>query len=101
LRRYGVGIRFEARNQSTRSSAAKSYAGGEQFLDLEVGSSNNSFNVELEFMKLLPKGPETDFVLVSCGGAGMPEGEVGRSRLSDEPRVESAVVWNYAVVTEI
>ena len=40
-----VGVRFEARNQNTRSNAAKSLAGGEQFLDLELGSSNNSFNL--------------------------------------------------------
>ena len=30
---------------------------------------------ELEYVKALPKGEETDFVLVSCGGAGLPDGE--------------------------
>ena len=37
--------------------------------------SNNSFELELEYVKALPKGEETDFVLVSCGGAGLEDGE--------------------------
>ena len=63
-----IGIRFEARNQS----ATKAGAGWMSELD---SPSSNSFAMALEYIKLLPKGEETDFVLVSCGGAGMPEGE--------------------------
>ena len=29
----------------------------------------------MEYLKALPKGEETDFVLVSCGGAGLEDGE--------------------------
>jgi len=63
-----VGIRFEARNQ-----AQPKVAGG-WMAELDA-PSNNSFGLELEYIKLLPRGEETDFVLVSCGGANMPEGE--------------------------
>lgn len=64
-----VGIRFEARNQASPKNA-----GGGWMSELD-SPSNNTFGLALEYIKLLPKGEETDFVLVSCGGANMPEGE--------------------------
>ena len=42
----------------------------------EINSrSQNSFGLELEYIKLLPRGEETDFILVSCGGTHIEEGE--------------------------
>ena len=66
-----VGIRFEARNQS--SVKAKGAGGGPAWMTEMDSPSNNSFGLALEYVKLLPKGEETDFVLLSCGGASMPE----------------------------
>jgi hypothetical protein len=63
-----VGLRFEARNQST-SRASNGW------MDEINSRSQNSFGLELEYIKLLPKGDETDFILVSCGGAHLEEGE--------------------------
>jgi uncharacterized protein YbjT (DUF2867 family) len=71
-----VGLRFEARNQSRSAGAGTNGGGGgpEWMSELDA-PSNNSFELELEYVKALPKGEETDFVLVSCGGAGLPDGE--------------------------
>ena len=71
-----VGLRFEARNQSRSAGAGTNGGGGgpEWMSELDA-PSNNSFELELEYVKALPKGEETDFVLVSCGGASLPEGE--------------------------
>ncbi|KAL5699794.1 hypothetical protein ACHQM5_030649 [Ranunculus cassubicifolius] len=52
-------IRFEPRRQ--RSTDAP--AGSKQDL--------RSFNLIMEYIKALPTGPETDFVLVSCSGSGI------------------------------
>jgi hypothetical protein len=68
-----IGLRFEARNQS-RGNAGSGSSGPEWMSELEA-PSNNSFELELEYVKALPKGEETDFVLVSCGGAGLEDGE--------------------------
>ena len=60
----------------------------------ELGSrSENSFGLELEYVKLLPKGEETDFILVSCGGAGMEEGE-DKEKLVAAKRQGERVVRN-------
>ena len=81
-----VGIRFEARNQATSRSSGS-------WMD-ELGSrSENSFGLELEYVKLLPKGEETDFILVSCGGAGMEEGE-DKEKLVAAKRQGERVVRN-------
>ena len=74
-----IGLRFEARNQSRSGPAgvgSSSINGGapEWMSELDA-PSNNSFELELEYVKALPKGEETDFVLVSCGGAGLEDGE--------------------------
>ena len=68
-----IGIRFEARNQTAKAAAA--VAGQPAWMSELDSPGNNSFNLQLEYAKLLPMGDETDFVLVSCGGAGMEEGE--------------------------
>ena len=82
-----VGLRFEARNQST--SRAKSAGWME-----EINSrSENSFGLELEYIKLLPKGDETDFILVSCGGAHMEEGE-DKDKLVASKRSGEKIVRN-------
>ena len=82
-----VGLRFEARNQST--SRAKS-AG---WMDEINERSQNSFGLELEYVKLLPKGDETDFILVSCGGAHMEEGE-DKDKLVASKRSGEKIVRN-------
>ena len=67
-----IGLRFEARNQRSSGGAG---AGAPEWMSELDAPSNNSFELELEYVKALPKGEETDFVLVSCGGAGLPDGE--------------------------
>ena len=67
-----IGLRFEARNQRSSGSSG---AGAPEWMSELDAPSNNSFELELEYVKALPKGEETDFVLVSCGGAGLPDGE--------------------------
>jgi hypothetical protein len=66
-----VGIRYEARNQSKD----KSTGGAPDWMTELDAPSNNGFELEMEYLKALPKGEETDFVLVSCGGAGLEDGE--------------------------
>ena len=70
-----IGLRFEARNQSRSGSSGSNGAGAPEWMSELDAPSNNSFELELEYVKALPKGEETDFVLVSCGGAGLPDGE--------------------------
>lgn len=70
-----IGLRFEARNQSRSGSSGSAGAGAPEWMSELDAPSNNSFELELEYVKALPKGEETDFVLVSCGGAGLPDGE--------------------------
>ena len=64
-----VGLRFEARNQSTSRAQSTGW------MDEINSRSQNSFGLELEYIKLLPRGEETDFILVSCGGTHIEEGE--------------------------
>ena len=66
-----TGIRYEARNQSKD----KSTGGAPDWMTELDAPSNNGFELEMEYLKALPKGEETDFVLVSCGGAGLEDGE--------------------------
>ena len=66
-----VGLRYEARNQSKD----KSTGGAPDWMTELDAPSNNGFELEMEYLKALPKGEETDFVLVSCGGAGLEDGE--------------------------
>ena len=66
-----VGIRYEARNQSQDTSTG----GAPDWMTELDAPSNNGFELEMEYLKALPKGEETDFVLVSCGGAGLEDGE--------------------------
>jgi hypothetical protein len=68
---YSIGIRYEARNQSKD----KSTGGAPDWMTELDAPSNNGFELEMEYLKALPKGEETDFVLVSCGGAGLEDGE--------------------------
>ena len=70
-----IGLRFEARNQRSSGSSGSAGAGAPEWMSELDAPSNNSFELELEYVKALPKGEETDFVLVSCGGAGLPDGE--------------------------
>ena len=70
-----IGLRFEARNQRSSGSSGGAGAGAPEWMSELDAPSNNSFELELEYVKALPKGEETDFVLVSCGGAGLPDGE--------------------------
>lgn len=70
-----IGFRFEARNQRSSGSSGSAGAGAPEWMSELDAPSNNSFELELEYVKALPKGEETDFVLVSCGGAGLPDGE--------------------------
>ena len=81
-----VGLRFEARNQRT----SRQQTG---WMDELNSQSQNSFGLELEYVKLLPKGEETDFILVSCGGAHMEEGE-DRDKLVASKRSGEKVVRN-------
>ena len=72
-----IGVRFEARNQKDAPSAAAAKPGAAapmSVIDLDASASTNAFKLELEYIKAVPAGEETDFVLVSCGGAGMPLG---------------------------
>jgi len=66
-----IGLRYEARNQSKD----KSTGGAPDWMTELDAPSNNGFELEMEYLKALPKGEETDFVLVSCGGAGLEDGE--------------------------
>jgi len=74
-----IGLRFEARNQSrsagSGSGGSINGGGAPEWMSELDAPSNNSFELELEYVKALPKGEETDFVLVSCGGAGLEDGE--------------------------
>ena len=81
-----VGIRFEARNQAT------SRASGGWMNELNT-QSENSFGVELEYVKLLPKGEETDFILVSCGGAHV-EDEEEREKVVAAKRLGERTIRN-------
>ena len=53
----------------------KSTGGAPDWMTELDAPSNNGFELEMEYLKALPKGEETDFVLVSCGGAGLEDGE--------------------------
>lgn len=53
-------IRFEPRKQRATTTTTK-----------QGSRDSNSFKMILEYIKALPSGQETDFVLVSCTGAGI------------------------------
>lgn len=61
-----LAFRFEPRRQ--RASANRQAAA----LTPAQEGQNNSFKLILDYIKALPGGQETDFILVSCSGAGIP-----------------------------
>ncbi|KAG0576513.1 hypothetical protein KC19_5G085600 [Ceratodon purpureus] len=63
---HSLAFRFEPRRQ--RASANRP---GTPLTAAQEGQ-NNSFKLILDYIKALPGGQETDFILVSCSGAGVP-----------------------------
>lgn len=61
----GLGFRFELRRTTTPGGAARGNGAATR--------DPYNFRLELEYVKALPGGQETDFILVSCTGAGVLE----------------------------
>ncbi|MCO5606486.1 hypothetical protein L7F22_060674 [Adiantum nelumboides] len=67
---HTIAIRFEPRKQRpplVRNGSASSIPSSLRDL--------NSFKLTLDYIKALPGGQETDFILISCTGAGINENE--------------------------
>ncbi|KAH7299769.1 hypothetical protein KP509_24G028300 [Ceratopteris richardii] len=62
---HTIAIRFEPRKQRSASRSASSIPSSLRDL--------NSFKLTLDYIKALPAGQETDFILISCTGAGVDE----------------------------
>ncbi|CAL8469928.1 g9470 [Coccomyxa elongata] len=84
-----LSVRFE--NKKTMPPVMKP---GNEFLPIFSDSFAKSFRLEIDRIKALPGGEETDFILVSCAGAGVADDESGNSSaaaLSHKRRGETAL----------
>lgn len=63
---HTLAFRFEPRRQKSSANRPAST------LTPAQEGQNNSFKLILDYIKALPGGQETDFILVSCSGAGVP-----------------------------
>ncbi|KAK9808907.1 hypothetical protein WJX72_006181 [[Myrmecia] bisecta] len=61
-----IGVRFEARNRTLQPVLTN--LGSSSVLG-DLDSNKLDFRFEMEYIKALPGGEETDFVMVSCAGA--------------------------------
>lgn len=83
-----LGIMFEARRQRENKDP------------VEVYSTTNDFHLEMQFIKLLPKGQEPDIIYLSCAGNALPSEErekVSRIKQEGETRVRNSGL-GYTVV---
>lgn len=62
--RVPQGFKFESRGQPKRTDASS-----------VLEDDNNSYFLEVLFVKALPGGDQTDLIVVSCAGAGLSEDE--------------------------
>eukprot|EP00271_Cylindrocystis_brebissonii_P005442 TRINITY_DN17469_c0_g1_i1.p1 TRINITY_DN17469_c0_g1~~TRINITY_DN17469_c0_g1_i1.p1 ORF type:complete len:696 (-),score=87.41 TRINITY_DN17469_c0_g1_i1:454-2541(-) len=69
-----LAFRFEPKRQSRLPLTARSALARKINPEGDGASprDESSFRLELDFIKALPGGEETDFILVSCTGAGVP-----------------------------
>uniref|UniRef100_A0A7I4F633 NAD(P)-binding domain-containing protein n=1 Tax=Physcomitrium patens TaxID=3218 RepID=A0A7I4F633_PHYPA len=63
---HSLMFRFEPRRQKSSANRPAST------LPPAQENQHNSFRLVLDYIKALPGGQETDFILVSCSGAGVP-----------------------------
>jgi hypothetical protein len=83
-----LGIMFEARRQRENKDPT------------EVYSTTNDFNLEVHFIKLLPRGQEPDIIYLSCAGSALAEDErerVSRTKQEGESRIRNSGL-GYTVV---
>eukprot|EP00850_Spirogloea_muscicola_P015383 SM000117S25503 [mRNA] locus=s117:209069:212156:+ [translate_table: standard] len=96
---HGLAIRFEPRRQKS-STMPKLGGGNGAAADREGPRDNNSFKLQLDFIKALPGGEETDFILVSCAGAGVAEDvreKVVKSKLAGETALRNSGI-GYTII---
>eukprot|EP00897_Mesotaenium_endlicherianum_P004919 jgi/Mesen1/4455/ME000227S03470 len=86
-----LAIRFEPRR--TRVSPPVRSSRGAPMSEVETGKDPNSFRIEIDFIKALPGGEETDFILLSCTGAGVEENtreKVLKAKLAGEAALKNS-----------